>query len=159
MIDDGGRCRGRQKAAGQADGVQAAYYLITGLWPLAHLRSFEALTGPKPDRFVVESTGMLFVATGATLAGAAVVADHGRPIRVLSVLTPIVSTFVTLRHRRRVRAVYVADALAQCALATWVAGSDLALTRGRVRRRAGSRGGEHVRHAGPRKAGADGGRM
>lgn len=117
--------------------VQAAYYLITGLWPLAHLKSFEALTGPKPDRFVVESTGLLFVATGATLATAAVNPAPGRPVRVLSVLTPIVSTFVTLRHRPRVRAIYMVDAVAQCALATWVAGSELVSTRPRVRRPAG----------------------
>ena len=29
--------------------VQGSYYLVTGLWPLVHLASFEAITGPKVD--------------------------------------------------------------------------------------------------------------
>lgn len=103
--------------------VQAGYYLMTGIWPMVHLRSFEALTGPKPDRFVTEATGLLFAATGTTLAVAARQGSGDRPSRVLSAIVPIMSTFVTLRHRPALRLTYLADATAQCALAAWVAAS------------------------------------
>jgi hypothetical protein len=38
---------------------QAAYYLATGLWPLVHLPSFEAVTGPKTDDWLVHMVGLL----------------------------------------------------------------------------------------------------
>ena len=100
--------------------AQAAYYLVTGLWPLLHFRSFEGLTGPKPDRFVVESTGLLFAATGATLASAAGEDGPEPPVRVLGALVAAASTLAALRHRPQLRAVYLADAAVQVTLAALV---------------------------------------
>jgi hypothetical protein len=37
--------------------LQALYYLATGLWPLVHLPSFEAVTGPKTDDWLVHMVG------------------------------------------------------------------------------------------------------
>jgi len=47
--------------------VQAVYYLITGLWPIVSLRSFEAVTGPKTDDWLVQMVGLLAAAIGTTL--------------------------------------------------------------------------------------------
>jgi hypothetical protein len=44
--------------------TQAAYYLMTGLWPLFHRRSFEAVTGPKTDYWLVRTVGVLVAAIG-----------------------------------------------------------------------------------------------
>jgi hypothetical protein len=30
-------------------GLQGAYFLVTGVWPLVHMPSFLAVTGPKTD--------------------------------------------------------------------------------------------------------------
>jgi hypothetical protein len=52
-------------------GAQGVYYLITGVWPLAHLPSFEAITGPKTDDWLVHTVAALAVAIGlALLVGA-----------------------------------------------------------------------------------------
>lgn len=51
--------------------LQAAYYGVTGLWPVVHLSSFEAVTGPKADEWLVHTVGLLAVAIGAALAVAA----------------------------------------------------------------------------------------
>jgi hypothetical protein len=51
--------------------VQSAYYLLTGLWPLVHLPSFEAITGPKTDDWLVHMVGLLACVIGATLGVAA----------------------------------------------------------------------------------------
>jgi len=42
-------------------------YLATGLWPLLHMRSFEAVTGPKTDRWLVKTVGVLVSVIGAVL--------------------------------------------------------------------------------------------
>lgn len=47
--------------------MQGAYYLVTGLWPIVHFASFEALTGPKRDRWLVRTVGLLAAVIGLTL--------------------------------------------------------------------------------------------
>jgi hypothetical protein len=50
---------------------QAGVYLTTGLWPIVHLRSFEAVTGPKHDDWLARANGAVFAAIGAGLGLAA----------------------------------------------------------------------------------------
>lgn len=111
--------------------VQAGYYLVAGMWPVAHVRSFEAITGPKPDRFVVESAGMLFAASGVALAAAGLT-GRNRSAHVLSAAVPTVSAIMAYRHRTVVRPTYHADAVAQLLLAVWVHRSGRAHTRGQT---------------------------
>ena len=47
---------------------QSAYYILTGLWPLVHFASFELVTGPKTDDWLVRMVGLLVVLIGVTLA-------------------------------------------------------------------------------------------
>jgi hypothetical protein len=47
--------------------VQGVYYVVTGIWPLVHLRSFEAVTGPKTDHWLVQTVGVLAAAIGVSL--------------------------------------------------------------------------------------------
>jgi hypothetical protein len=47
--------------------IQGSYYLATGLWPLFSRRSFEAVTGPKEDFWLVETLGLLIAAVGSAL--------------------------------------------------------------------------------------------
>jgi hypothetical protein len=48
--------------------AQSAYFGATGIWPLLHLNSFEAVTGPKVDRWLVKTVGATVAAIGASLA-------------------------------------------------------------------------------------------
>jgi hypothetical protein len=47
--------------------AQGIYFLITGVWPLLHLRSFEAVSGPKTDKWLVKTVGILVGVIGALL--------------------------------------------------------------------------------------------
>ena len=47
--------------------VQGIYYVISGLWPLFHMASFEAITGPKVDDWLVRMVGLLAAVIGMTL--------------------------------------------------------------------------------------------
>lgn len=51
--------------------AQAAYFGATGLWPLLHMRSFLAVTGPKRDLWLVRTVGALVLAIAGSLAVAA----------------------------------------------------------------------------------------
>jgi hypothetical protein len=44
--------------------AHGAFNVVTGAWPLLHLRSFEAVTGPKTDRWLVRKFAALVVANG-----------------------------------------------------------------------------------------------
>lgn len=46
---------------------QAVFYLVTGLWPLVSLASFEAVTGPKTDDWLVRVVGLLAASIGVAL--------------------------------------------------------------------------------------------
>jgi hypothetical protein len=50
---------------------QGALYLLSGVWPVVHLRSFLAVTGPKIDLWLVQTMGALLAVLGAALIGAA----------------------------------------------------------------------------------------
>src|SRR4051794_25656770 len=51
--------------------AQSAYFLLTGLWPIVHLRSFLKVTGPKRDLWLVKTVGVLVSVVGAVVGVAA----------------------------------------------------------------------------------------
>ena len=79
--------------------IQAGFYLVTGLWPLAHMPSFERITGPKLDDWLVYTVGLLLASIGATLW-----AGSRRPT------TPAVML------AGRISSIYLLDAAAELAL-------------------------------------------
>jgi hypothetical protein len=98
---------------------QAAYYLAAGLWPLIHLRSFEAVSGPKTDDWLVHTVGLLAVAIGSAL-GAAAAHDRGRApeVVVLSAGAALAFAGIDLWYglTGRISPIYLADAAVELAL-------------------------------------------
>ena len=47
---------------------QGLYYVVTGIWPLVSMRTFEAVTGAKTDTWLVKTVGVLVAVIGAALA-------------------------------------------------------------------------------------------
>ena len=98
--------------------TQALYYAATGIWPLLDIRSFERITGPKVERWLVKTVGALVTAVGASLALAAR-DDPGRAETVVlatgsaAALGTIDAVYVA---KRRISPVYLLDAMAQAAL-------------------------------------------
>jgi hypothetical protein len=48
--------------------VHGVYYIITGFWPLLSIRTFQIVSGPKRDLWLVKTAGTLIGVIGATLA-------------------------------------------------------------------------------------------
>ncbi len=50
--------------------AQAAYFAVTGIWPLVSIRTFIAVTAPKTDIFLVNTVGLLVTAIAIALVSA-----------------------------------------------------------------------------------------
>ena len=91
--------------------VQGLFYIATGLWPIVHYRSFERVTGPKVDDWLVKTIGGLIAAVGVALVG--------RDDRVLGVGSAVAlgAADVVYAGRGRISPVYLADAVVELAFA------------------------------------------
>lgn len=103
--------------------TQGIFYVATGLWPIVHLRSFEAVTGPKLDKWLARTLGGLIAAVGTTLIVGALERRPSRALRVLGIGSALAlgAADVVYAARRRISKVYLGDAAAEGALVTgWV---------------------------------------
>src|SRR5687768_6580916 len=95
--------------------LQAAYYVITGLWPLISLRTFEAVTGPKVDDWLVHMVGLLAAAIGVTLWVGARERRLPGALVLLAVLSTASFAAIDLRYALsgRISRIYLLDAAAE----------------------------------------------
>jgi hypothetical protein len=94
-------------------GIQGSYFLLTGVWPLLHMSSFLAVTGPKTDLWLVETVGILVAAIGAGLLLSAIRATQGLEIPIIAVLASLGLTAIDVIYTSRgvISKVYLADAV------------------------------------------------
>ena len=115
--------------------TQAGYFLVSGVWPLLHIRSFEWVSGPKVDRWLVKTVGSLITLIGAVI-GLAAARRHVTPeIEMLAVGSALSLATVDVVYfaRRRIRGVYLLDAAAEAVLiAGWVLARRLPPPAGRI---------------------------
>jgi hypothetical protein len=106
--------------------AQSAYYAVTGVWPLLSRRTFEALTGKKQDWWLVQMVGLLALTSGIAIGVGARSETPSRETLTLSVLCAFSFTAIDVAYvlRRRISPVYLADALAEIALATALCGRE-----------------------------------
>ncbi len=91
--------------------LQGLYYIVSGIWPLVHFTSFELVTGPKHDRWLVRTVGLLAAAIGMTLV---LRPNESREIADLSAASfAIADVNATLAGQRPV---YLADAVLEAML-------------------------------------------
>lgn len=113
-------------------GGQAGYYLITAVWPLVSVRTFQLVTGRKTDNWtgsesdhwLLNTVCALILAVGVTLLVSAI---RGIP-RLETMVLAIASIFALSTidfvyvSRRVIRPIYLLDALAEGVLLLgWIA--------------------------------------
>lgn len=92
--------------------VQGAYFVLTGIWPLLHYPSFEKVTGPKTDVWLVKTVGALVSVIALLLLIAAI----RKEVHISSVIVGMGSALTLLIvdivyvSRKVIRPVYLADA-------------------------------------------------
>jgi hypothetical protein len=103
--------------------VQGCYFLLTGVWPLVHLRSFLAVTGPKTDLWLVKTVGVLVTAIAAALLAAAAADGAGGAPAVLGMGSALALGAVDVWYVRAgvISRIYLLDAGAEALLvAGWL---------------------------------------
>ena len=99
--------------------IQGVFYLATGIWPLLDIVSFQVVTGPKTDLWLVRTVGVLVTVIGAVL----LLAGRRRQVTVEIVLLAMGSALglaaidVIYAVSGRISAIYLADAVVEVGLA------------------------------------------
>ena len=98
--------------------LHALYFIIGGLWAVRGRRSFEAVTGPKVDYWLVRTVGGLLAVTGFVVASASIRKRITSEIRWLAVgsSSVLVGIDAVYAAKGRIRAIYWLDAAANLAL-------------------------------------------
>jgi hypothetical protein len=98
--------------------LQAAYYVPTGVLPLVSIRLFEAITGPKVDRWLVKTVGALVATTGLALALAGRRRQIAPELAVVAAGNAAALAAVDMVYvaKRRISPIYLLDAVAEIAL-------------------------------------------
>jgi hypothetical protein len=97
--------------------MQGINYFVTGLWPLGSIGTFQQVTGPKTDLWLVKTIGMLIAVIGAALILAGVTGE----VILLAVaraagLAGVDELYVS---KRVIARIYLLDALVELVLIVW----------------------------------------
>jgi hypothetical protein len=97
---------------------QGTYYTATGIWPLVHLRSFLAVTGPKNDLWLVRTVGSLVTCIGAQMLIAGRRGEVVPEVKMLAALSAasLAGIDVCYAANRTISPVYLLDAAVEVAL-------------------------------------------
>ncbi len=105
--------------------AQALYYILTGVWSLVSIDTFQKVTGPKTDLWLVKTVGVLVIVIGAVLGLAGGRRQSGPEIPLLGIGSAAALTAIDVVYvaKRRIAPIYLLDAIAEVLLiAGWVLG-------------------------------------
>lgn len=97
---------------------QGMYYMATGMWPVLSMATFEAVTGPKTDDWLVKMVGLLAFVIGTTIYTAARRRHLTREILVLAIGSALAFTAVDVIYSLagRISPIYLGDAIVELAI-------------------------------------------
>ena len=98
---------------------QGVFYGTTGIWPLLHIDSFMAVTGPKVDQWLVRTVGALLAWTGVLLCRGAWRKQVTSDLALLALGQALVLATIDIVYvaQGRISTIYLLDAAAETALA------------------------------------------
>lgn len=112
--------------------LQGLYYLVTGIWPLVSIETFQLVTGPKTDHlatgreadhWLVMTVGVLITCIALALLAAAWRRRSPAEVVILAVASAIGLTGIDVVYvfRQVIAPIYLVDAAAEILLVTaWV---------------------------------------
>jgi hypothetical protein len=98
--------------------VQGAWFAATGIWPFLSMETFEDVTGPKEDRWLVKTVGGLVAVIGGALVSAGLRRRVTPEMVAVGAGTAAVLAGIDVVYtaRRRIPPVYLGDAAAEALL-------------------------------------------
>jgi hypothetical protein len=97
---------------------QGVFYVATGIWSLVSPGSFQRVTGPKVDYWLVKTVGLLVMVIGGVLLSAGVRGRRSPELDALSAgsAASLAVIDVVYVRRGRISPVYLLDAAAEAGL-------------------------------------------
>lgn len=97
---------------------QGLYYFISGVWPLLSITTFQIVTGPKVDIWLVKTVGSLLMVTGLVLVIVAIRRRVSLEIVVLAIGNAFALTVIELIYwsNGTISAIYLLDAVVEVLL-------------------------------------------
>jgi len=101
--------------------AQGLYFLLTGVWALADIRSFQKVTGPKTDLWLVKTVGVIVSVIGLTLIVAGFRGQVTLEIFILALGSAAALAGIDINYvaKRVISPIYLADAAAEAILIIW----------------------------------------
>lgn len=98
--------------------VQSAYYAVMAVWPLLDINSFQIVTGPKTDLWLVVTVSWLLLATAITLETALNAVGSALTAAVLGLSNALVLAGIDLyyTHLKMISPIYRLDACIELVL-------------------------------------------
>lgn len=103
--------------------AQGVFYFITGIWPLVSMRTFEMVTGPKIDNWLVNTVGVLVMVIGAVFILAGIRKNVTLEVLCLASgsAAGLAAIDIVYVIRKRISTVYLLDAFVEIILvAVWI---------------------------------------
>jgi hypothetical protein len=104
--------------------MQGLYYVATGLWPLVSMRTFERVTGPKADDWLVKTVGVLVTVIGGVLVVAGARGSRAPEVALLGAGSALGLAGIDAVYSLKgvIAPIYLADAALEVGLAAgWAA--------------------------------------
>lgn len=101
--------------------VQGLYYFLTGLWSLVSIETFQRVTGPKIDLWLVKTVGVLIAVIGAVLILTGVRGEATPSLLLLAVGSAASLAGVDMIYVSKgvIARIYLLDALVELVFIGW----------------------------------------
>lgn len=101
--------------------TQGGFYFLTGIWPIISIKTFQMVTGPKNDLWLVKTVGVLIAVIGAALLLAGYKGEIVPSTILLAVGSAVVLTGVDVIYvtKRIIAPIYLLDAFVELLLIAW----------------------------------------
>jgi len=98
--------------------TQGIYFALTGIWPILSIKSFQAVTGPKTDKWLVKTVGALVGVLGGVLTTSALKKEPPEDLAQVAIgsAAALAAVDVVYVARKCISPIYLLDAVAEAAL-------------------------------------------
>jgi hypothetical protein len=101
--------------------IQGIYFFLAGIWPIISIGTFQLVTGPKTDLWLVKTVGIILAIIGVVLIFAQINTEINSSIILLAIGSALSLAIVEFVYvsKRVISAIYLADALIELILIAW----------------------------------------
>ena len=103
--------------------IQGFYFALTGAWAIVSIRTFQMVTGPKTDLWLVKTIGAIVLVIGVILIVAGLRGNVSLEIFLLATGTALALTVIDVKYviKRTISPIYLLDAAVEIVLiAIWI---------------------------------------